>query len=315
MEWLDVEPQPNGRTCQRGRAASFPDVVLQGVRIVRTEVRDPGGVMPEHAGQLALKMVLSGEGCCCFEFKRYRVNPGHVLVVPPHVQHITSFNTPATLLVAYVSDYALRYAMGEFSQTNGQFDGYSEELFDFPAHLRLAQSKIAEALNAHASPGDSLGAEELRVQVAALAADLVLDACIATRRITASRRTARHELFRRVCIARAVIESEPLSASSLATLASTAALSPFHLLRTFAQAFGETPAQMRRRLLMENAKALLSESHLSIGEVASATGFESHAAFCRAFRRATGCAPTAFRSRFSRSQERANTDGLMKQIN
>jgi AraC-like DNA-binding protein len=44
------------------------------------------------------------------------------------------------------------------------------------------------------------------------------------------------------------------------------------------------------------AGQLLRENHKAVGEVAGAVGYESEAAFSKAFKRATGVAPGAWRS-------------------
>src|SRR5580693_7938609 len=78
---------------------------------------------------------------------------------------------------------------------------------------------------------------------------------------------------------------------SLTALAEQAGLSAFHLHRVFSAAAGETPKQFTLRLRLARAAALLLSGRESVLNVALACGFQSHEAFCRAFRRCFGMRP------------------------
>jgi AraC family transcriptional regulator len=84
---------------------------------------------------------------------------------------------------------------------------------------------------------------------------------------------------------------------SLAALADRAGLSAFHLHRVFSAAAGETPKQFTLRLRLDRAAAMLLATEESVLNVALSCGFQSHEAFCRAFRKRFGLAPSAYRAR------------------
>jgi AraC family transcriptional regulator len=84
---------------------------------------------------------------------------------------------------------------------------------------------------------------------------------------------------------------------SLAALADQAGLSAFHLHRMFSAAAGETPKQYTLRLRLGRAAARLLTSEDSILDIALSCGFQSHEAFCRAFRRCFQMTPSAYRER------------------
>ncbi len=84
---------------------------------------------------------------------------------------------------------------------------------------------------------------------------------------------------------------------SLAALANQAGLSAFHLHRVFSAAAGETPKQFTLRLRLGRAAALLLTTEDSVLDVALSCGFQSHEAFCRAFRRRFRMTPSAYRAR------------------
>ena len=83
---------------------------------------------------------------------------------------------------------------------------------------------------------------------------------------------------------------------SLAELAATAGLSPFHFLRAFKRSVGVTPARYVLDRRMAGARLLLKTGCLSVSEIGIRVGFDHSGHFARAFRRAVGVTPSAFRN-------------------
>ena len=82
---------------------------------------------------------------------------------------------------------------------------------------------------------------------------------------------------------------------TVADLAEVACLSRFHFLRAFKVATGVTPHRYLSDLRLDHAKALLRQGDISLGDLAQACRFTSQANFSRAFRRAVGMSPGAYR--------------------
>ncbi|MDP9246346.1 MAG: AraC family transcriptional regulator [Chloroflexota bacterium] len=82
-----------------------------------------------------------------------------------------------------------------------------------------------------------------------------------------------------------------------AEIARRAYLSRFHFDRVLRGAIGEPPGTLRRRLLLERAAYRLARSDATATEIAVDAGYESLGAFTRAFGRAFGEPPSAFRGR------------------
>jgi AraC-like DNA-binding protein len=80
-------------------------------------------------------------------------------------------------------------------------------------------------------------------------------------------------------------------------LAARCGLSPFHFIRAFRAAFGETPHQYLRRRRIERAQELLVTTPMSVTEICDEIGFKSLGSFSSVFRRLTGEAPAEFRSK------------------
>ena len=105
------------------------------------------------------------------------------------------------------------------------------------------------------------------------------------------------DLFFRLRQAREFMDDCYASDISLEDLALVACVSPFHLLRTFREAFGITPHQYLIRRRIERARELLSFARISITDVCFDVGFESPGSFSTLFRKWTGNSPMVYRTR------------------
>jgi AraC family transcriptional regulator len=86
--------------------------------------------------------------------------------------------------------------------------------------------------------------------------------------------------------------SEPLDRE---TLAAVAGFSIPHFHRVFTARVGESAISYVRRLRMERAGRKLRMGAVDITEVALAAGYDSHAAFSKAFKQQFGVSPSEFR--------------------
>ena len=83
---------------------------------------------------------------------------------------------------------------------------------------------------------------------------------------------------------------------SLEEMAGVACFSPYHFHRIFRGMVGESVQGHVRRLRLERAANRLKHAELSVTKIALEAGYETPAAFTRAFKAMTGLAPAAFRS-------------------
>lgn len=84
---------------------------------------------------------------------------------------------------------------------------------------------------------------------------------------------------------------------SLEELAGLAQFSPYHFHRIFRGMVGESLGTHIRRIRLERAAFRLRSSDDGVTRIALEAGYQSHAAFTRAFRTMTGTSPSAFRAR------------------
>jgi len=85
------------------------------------------------------------------------------------------------------------------------------------------------------------------------------------------------------------------TALSLDTLAAVASFSPFHFHRIFAAYVGETLFDHVRRVRLDKAASKIYYSGDPITEIALSAGYETPAAFTKAFKQRFGVNPTAFK--------------------
>ena len=132
-------------------------------------------------------------------------------------------------------------------------------------------------------------------------ADAVAEMCLHTRRREAkvtqkkvypAPMTARHPAIARVISAMQENIATPLDQEELAAIFGRSAR---HLERVFKSVLQETPKSYYLGLRLEEARNLLSDTTLSILEVAIATGFNSRSSFSKAYRSRFGTSPSSYR--------------------
>lgn len=103
------------------------------------------------------------------------------------------------------------------------------------------------------------------------------------------------EILRRLNLAKEYLYSNYNSNIGLEELAKYAGLSVTHLLRTFKQAFNETPHQFLMQIRLQRAKLLLKSTDYSINEVVCLVGFECPSSFIRLFKTNYKITPLKYR--------------------
>jgi transcriptional regulator GlxA family with amidase domain len=78
-------------------------------------------------------------------------------------------------------------------------------------------------------------------------------------------------------------------------------LSPFHFIRAFRTATGQTPHRYLRARRIARAQELLVTTPLPVTEICTAVGFSSLGSFSTVFHRLTGESPTAYRAKRRRT--------------
>ena len=101
----------------------------------------------------------------------------------------------------------------------------------------------------------------------------------------------RHEVLRRLNLARGYLHGVTDRPVALEELSRAAGMSRFQLLRQFKVCFGDPPGAYHRKLRLQHARAEVERSGLPARVVAQRYGFPDGSSFSHAYRRAFGRAP------------------------
>jgi AraC-like DNA-binding protein len=160
--------------------------------------------------------------------------------------------------------------------------------------LAALLGRYAALLARKPQAGEALAARIVD-EVTVAAEDFVSSFCNRLDRLGSLKRSTRIETLQRVERARAFIHANTDRALSLDSIAAAAALSRFHLSRSFASVHGLPPLAYHRRLRLDVAAQLLKAEAASASELAGRLGYGSLSAFTRAFRQAYGVPPSGAR--------------------
>ena len=128
---------------------------------------------------------------------------------------------------------------------------------------------------------------------------------------------ARHDANRRLLRARDEMDRSYADALDIEALARSVHLSRAHFIRSFRDAFGETPHRYLQRRRIERAMAFLRETDRPVSEISLDVGFLSLGTFSRTFREIVGVSPSAYRTREQaapRAAIRAGVPGCMARV-
>lgn len=103
------------------------------------------------------------------------------------------------------------------------------------------------------------------------------------------------EILKRLTLAKEYIISNYNKGIELEDIARHACLSVNHLLRTFKQAYGQSPHQFLIKTKIERSKYLLKNTNYTINEVVEIIGFECPSSFIRLFKSINKLTPGKYR--------------------
>lgn len=104
-----------------------------------------------------------------------------------------------------------------------------------------------------------------------------------------------HDCFVRLSRSRDFLAANSGERILIAEAAKVAGISPYHFIRLYSRAFGETPHEFMTRRRLEHAQRLLRGGGLSVTEVCFEVGYESPGSFSTSFHRFAGVSPRDYR--------------------
>ncbi|MCB0557268.1 MAG: helix-turn-helix transcriptional regulator [Phaeodactylibacter sp.] len=280
----------------RHQELNFDNVIIHShFRHFEKSVQDSG---------LSIKLGHRGAEHYFFDGQKHTVRPGRYLVVNRHraFDCFLKSEEPIEAFCIYLSKQIVRDVVSALLSTPAQ-------CLDNPIYLRqpepVFQEKVYRTeenvlghflaqLRPILASGTPMDFEALYYTLAEKLIRSQIQIEQQIQRISSTRRDTREELYRRLSIARHYIMDNFRQEISLDELAREAALSKFHLLRTYKEAFGTTPYRQVLDLRLQRAQRLLAKGWL-MEEIAFDLGFSDRRSFTKAFKKAFGLAPSGFR--------------------
>jgi AraC family transcriptional regulator len=242
--------------------------------------------LPRHChANTYLTFVIAGTYSENYAHREFRWRPGALHLLPAGERHENQFETAVRMLRVKVEPVAIQRLGEEHARCLSE----PREITG-PLSAWLANRMIREFL-AHDD-------------VAALAMEGVLLEMLAesARSSDETHGSSAPGWLRRV---REVLQDSYLEAPGLTALAGIAGVHPVHLSREFHKHFHMTIGEYIRKRRIEQASELLSNSELSLIEIASTCGFSDQSHFCAVFKKHSGMTPAKFRDLSGHTARRA----------
>jgi AraC family transcriptional regulator len=258
---------------------------------------------------LSLKCMSNGRALYKFGRAEVAVDDGGYLILNDRQPYSIEIASPTP-----VETFVLWFPSGWAEEVSSSFNETSETLLDkspdenganaafferYTPHDRVVSPKVhvlRAAFKGKHTIEDSWLEEKLRELLAAmLASQHALNREVST--LPAVRASTREELWRRVNRGRDYLHARLAAPISLSEVAAAACLSPFHFLRVFQSAFGQTPHQYLNHCRIERAKFLLEKTTIPVTAICLECGFTSLGSFSALFHKRCGMSPRAWRKR------------------
>lgn len=301
-------------------AEALQHLRMDGMFYCRSELTAPWGLeLPPMPSCLWFHVVL--DGTCTITTsggESRRVGTGDIVVLPHGSGHVAADEptSPTPLVFDLPHDYVSR----QYAVLHHGDGGASCQVICGVVHLghpaaRLLLTVLPEVMHVDAATGRrqwewlpsilTLMAAEAQTMrpggetvITRLSDILVIQAIRAWIETSPEAQTGWLEALRHPQIGQAIslVHREPAKDWSVATLARAVGMSRSNLSARFTELVGMSPKQYITSWRMRLAEDLLKDPDLSLAAIATATGYQSEAAFSRAFKRETGVAPSRART-------------------
>ena len=247
-----------------------------------------------HCDFFALYLVRQGRGTHIIDDVPHGISRGDLYVMKPEATHAYTHQTGLELDSIYFSTEALT---PEWSDALRAMPGFLP-LFD------AREGKGGRWLHLGPGPYESIRSmiQELRrewsgntLESVSLARALFFRLFVHLARISADSPTTTQASCNAVSNAVRIIDARFAEPLRIEAIARAQFLSPDRFTRLFAESMGRTPRDYLRHVRMEQAKRLLRDTDLPIGDIGVRVGFVDASHFTRAFRQETGRSPKSFR--------------------
>lgn len=254
-----------------------------------------------------LRFVFSGYGCFKINGRSLMVFPDSFLSINKNTSYQSSISSSEhvqSLSISFASAFindslstitrSTSFLLDNFSSHHTADPYFPESLLPVKRNLMFNLKHINRFILAKVND-DSLLEEYLCHTFINYTEIVYKDLLLKQDHLNCSRRNTKKELIRRLGIAKDFIYCNYNQSITLSQIAAISCLSVNHLLRTFKQAFGETPHQFLTKIRLIRANELLKNSLFPLNEVVAMVGFECSSSFIRLYKSYFGQTPGNFR--------------------
>src|SRR5215469_2352504 len=256
--------------------------------------------VPKHSDPISIKTACYGQVEWRLEGRRYLIQPDTLLLLPDGDQYaltIDSAQPSRGFNVLFRRGLVEECWRSAVAGPERLLDApYDVEQLPFRRRLESKAGALGQALEALARAVAAKASADtvdwLFEFLGARVAESVCEQRRARSRVNAIRAATRHEIHRRLELAREAVEDDLAAPWQLVTMARAAMMAPHHFHRSFRQTYAETPRAWLSRRRMERAVALLRSTTRSITEICFAVGYSSTTSFSTAFAARFGVQPS-----------------------
>lgn len=236
---------------------------------------------PHAHSYTELFYIVGGDGQFQINGQRFPVQTHQLVVVNPNIIHTeVSYDArPLEYIVLGIEGLEL---------TDPDSDEAQYCIFSFPPHngvLTCMQSILQEMQDRCPE-----------YQTACLAhMDILMVQLIRSASVSVTQAPSRFPANRQCAAVRQYIEQHYKESITLDLLAEKASINKFYMAHAFKREYGVSPINYLISCRIREGKRLLSETDLSLSQIAAVLGFSSSSYFSQSFRSAEGMSPTEYR--------------------
>ena len=259
-----------------------------------------------HVGCLSFKTILSGEEWYGINHHRLAIRPGQFLILNDDQNYSCSIDNGEkvrNLSVFFKKEFASAVLRDTLYDTTALLDDpfnsgektleFFQTLYDISPVLQRQLTGVIHALDTEGY--DPVMMDEHLVFLLRHLIRTHQSTTLLIDNVSAVKAGTRSEIYKRLCIAKDVLQSSYMDSPDLDMLSRLACLSVPQLIRQFKSVFHATPHQYLVQIRLNQAAGMLKHTNKPIHEITWRCGFENVSAFCRAFKSAYGMQPLNFR--------------------
>lgn len=263
---------------------------------------------PEHESNFSIKTVFSGNRTFNIGNRKLDLYPESFLVIKkgtPYSSTIDSSvpvnNLSISFSPSFINDFNRvqntdHSALLDEPFLDGDFHDFSfmETIFPFSGDMKYNIMHLKEHLE-EGAPDDLLLNEYLHHCLINYYKVYNKEVVDKSEKLNFLNSSTKVEILKRLTLAKEYIISNFNKKVELEDIAGHACLSVNHLLRTFKQAYGQSPHQYLIKTRIDRSKYLLKNTNYTINEIVEIIGFECPSSFIRLFKNINKLTPGKYR--------------------